>query len=78
MNKSVDELILWLGLELGEIYVSTTKWWYKLCYKEDRGYYFEVKDSLSLSPYSDFNNTKEITALTLHQLLNLRKLRDVI
>ena len=76
MNKSVDELILWLGLELGEVYVSTTKWWYKLCYKEGRGYYFKVKDSLS--PYSDFNcGTKEITALTLHQLLNLRKLREV-
>ena len=60
MAKNIEDLVNWLGLEVGEKYVSTylngTHYIYRLCYTEGKGYFFKIKDRNDC--YDDFNNSK--------------------
>lgn len=76
MQKTIEELVNFLGLEVGKVYVSTfhsgTFYIYKLCYTDKKGYFFKKK--VFNDEYSDFNENMDIASLNTHHLLSLVEL----
>ena len=73
MQKTIEDLVNFLGLEVGKIYVSTfhngTPYLYKLSYTDKKGYFFKRKNNYDV--YSDFKESIDIASLNTHHLLSL-------